>query len=337
MLACTACFNDATLFRWPLVDAAAGGFVLWSLFTLGITVRRRRAGQTASRIDRGEVWLAAIGLVLLAIGLLTLSWRLWMQVITLAWCGLLLARVWRAGPGSRWMRGGAAASLILVVISGVQAVAAQRSPSHMVHWLGRLSPHVADNSTIAAWTVRRHPSASPLLLQEFRNELAADRSYPNHYRISMLARVIGRIDTDEARRGLLDALSRQAAEPDAEISAYARAAIVLSYANLSGPDGFDSIYREWERRQPGLSADENLTYAAALCISDPDRARLLIPESVLSISESGSYWGMSGSRTVVNLRTLVTSCLAEDPQSGPSADEILESIYPQMNLPMIQK
>lgn len=334
MLACTACFNEAVLFRWPLVDAAAVVFVVWSLAMLIAGLRRRGELQPGSRVDRSELWLAAVGLALLGVGFFTLSWRMWMQVIALAWLSLLLSRLIRWRSVARWARLVTVTVLLFLASSAIQAFAAHESPSYMVHWLGRLSPHVDGNSQIAAWAVRQKAETHPLLIEEFEREVSPDRENPDCYRISVLARVIGRIETEASRAALQAALAAPILE-DGSSDVAARTSIVLSFARLAGPAGFDILRAKYEERQSDSSGELALVDLAGACVCDPGRAAALIAEAPPLPSDWDRNW--MATRHLPAVEQLVLDCADGIEPDSQSVDAILEQVYPRMSLPPVQR
>ena len=334
MLACTACFNEAVLFRWPLVDAAAVVFVVWSFATLVAGLRRRGEGQPRSGVDRSELWLAAVGLVLLGVGVFMLSWRMWMQVIALAWVSLLLSRLFRWRSVARWARLITATVLLFLASSAIQAFAAHESPSYMVHWLGRLSPHVNGNSRIAAWAVRQHDETLPLLIEEFEREVSADRENPNYYRISVLARVIGRIDEEASRAALQGALAAPNLVEEGTYDVAAYTSIVLSFARLAGPEGFDILQAEYERRQSDPNVELALVDMSGACVCDPGRGAALIAKSPPPPSDWDRTW--MATRHLPAVEQLVLDCAAGIEPDSQSVDAILEQVYPPLVLPPVQ-
>lgn len=332
ILACPACFNELSLFNWPLVDAVAALFAAWAVVTVATSRQPAGSGPQRTR-SRGEMWLAVLGLAALAFGLLTISWRMWMVLLAVVWGGVLIARIGGALLGRRAPPLFAAACLALLLGSAAHAHWVHRSPEYNLDWLGRLPPHTRTNDRVARSLVAQAATTEPLAIRAFRDEWSPNNLSPNSYRLSILARVLQQMGTERSDAALRESLSWQPREEGAGPSNAALAAIVISFAANARATGFDALWTEYmSRRDQGAGSEsELLIWRAGLFVCDPRRAADSLSESELIVAQDQRNYGYT--REFENdlaaiVRERGTSALLSD----ESIRKLLGGIYPQIDM-----
>ena len=332
VVACLSCGNQAVLYGWPLVDVVAGVFVAWAAFTVMRWFRvetppRRSAARLA------EVGFAVAGVLVLAFGTLTLSWRMWMLIVAAVWGAIQVARIGKSLLQRKPPPLVASLCLVFLIATAGHAQWVRNQPDYLVEWLGTLPPHGRNNSGLAVESLKQADETAPLLVQAFRDELTGVRGRTNPYRLSVLARVLQQLHRDAANEALREGLTWRTGRDTGAVDDAAHAAVVLSYAVNMREDGFDTLWSHYERRRnhATVSDSELLIWRAALFVCDSARAREAFTEDELTVPEGRQRYGALRAYEF-DLEQIVESRGSSLPDDEDGVANMLGRIYPQIDL-----
>ena len=327
-LACMACFDLLSEYRYPLINGLIGTILGWAALVVLTGVTRRGGDRSTDRRGKGVRSLAILALVLTPFGLLTFTLRPLTPVFGFVWAGVVAVELIR--HKQKWPRIVHGIALSVFVVLVLTSYRIRETAAHQVAWLGRIPPHGGWNAAPVDWVIAHADEAGPLVEEQLRQLLDPAHPGPEDHsqlrRLSILCRTVGAMESETACGVLQAGVTDWTPEVEKRVVYNARAAVLLSAAQCGGEIAWPPLHELWSAPD---STDDRLVLGLALMIADPEQAEA---EDVLrqALDDWKSRRQSADERSQANLAELIRSLSGQPTDHSVTLQQVTDELYPEI-------